>query len=87
MPTKIDQTRLCYSPMSKRIVLARFGERSGEVLETRDAMSEFLQTLVLFAFGDVKPEEGAEAVRKFGGGEEQFEIRMTRIADLKNPKN
>lgn len=67
------------APLSNRVVLARFGKVPNVALETRDAMNEFLQGLVEYAFGGEMPAEGEAAEVSFGGGKEQFELTLRRI--------
>jgi hypothetical protein len=67
------------APLSKRIVLARFGKDKDVALETRDAMNEFLQVLVQYAFdGGKLPSVGDEAEVCFGAGDEQFVLTIRR---------
>lgn len=68
------------SPLSNRIVLARFGKDTSVALETKDAMNEFLQALVQYAFDGSMPDNGATAEVSFGGGDEQFTLTLTRAA-------
>lgn len=69
-----------YSPLSERILFARFGRDKNVALETRDAMSEVLQVLVQYAYGDGKmPQVGDCTEVMFGGGNEQFKLTLERI--------
>lgn len=72
------KTGIRYSPLTKRILLARFGKDPHVALETKDAMNEFWQTLVQYAFDGVMPEPGQAAEVKFGGGDEQFTLTLRR---------
>lgn len=77
---KLTDTFIRYAPLSKRIVVARFGKDRDVALETRDAMNEFLQVLIQYAFDDGKlPSVGDEAEVKFGAGDEQFVLTVKRI--------
>jgi len=75
----LNKTRLCVAPLSSRIVLARFGKDQSVALETRDAMNEFLQCIVEYAFSGDMPDEGEVAEVNFGGGNEQFELTLRRV--------
>jgi len=71
-------TGIRYAPLSRRIVLARFGKDPHVALETKDAMSEFWKTLVQYAFDGETPKVGQTAEVSFGGGGEQFTLTVTR---------
>lgn len=66
------------SPLSNRIVLARFGKSPDVALESRDAMNEFLQALVQYAFDGKMPDEGEGITIDFEGGSEQFTAVIRR---------
>lgn len=72
------KTGIRYSPLTKRILLARFGKDPHVALETKDAMNEFWQTLVQYTFDGAVPEPGQAAEVKFGGGDEQFTLTLRR---------
>lgn len=69
-----------HAPLSDRIVLARFGKDPHVALETKDAMNEFWQALVSYAFGGKMPEPGSAMEIKFGGGREQFALTLRRLS-------
>lgn len=71
-------TGIRYSPLTRRILIARFGKDPHVALETRDAMNEFWQTLVQYAFDGTMPEVGQAAEVQFGGGDEQFTLTIKR---------
>lgn len=73
------KTSIRYAPLSRRIVLARFGKDPHVALETKDAMNEFWQTLVQFAYEGEMPEVGQIADVSFGGGDEQFALILKRV--------
>lgn len=77
----INDYAIRLAPLSKRIVLARFGKDKNVALETKDAMNEFLQVLVQYAFDDggKLPAIGDEAEVCFGAGNEQFVLTLKRI--------
>ena len=66
------------APFSNRVVLARMGKDPNVALETRDAMNDFFKALVLFAFEGRMPAEGEAVEVNFGGGDEQFTLKVTR---------
>lgn len=74
----LSKTRICVAPLSNRIVLGRFGKDQDVALETRDAMSEFWKALVQYAFDEKMPEKGQSVEVNFGGGDEQFTLRLGR---------
>lgn len=74
----LKNTSIKVAPLSNRIVLARFGKDPNVALETKDAMSEFLQALVQYAFVGKMPHSGEAAEIAFGGGDEQFTVKVTR---------
>lgn len=74
----LDKIGIRLAPLSKRIVLARFGKDPTLALDKRDAMNEFWQTLVQYAFDGKMPEAGQAAEVSFGGGDEQFVLRLER---------
>lgn len=80
MSDNIKNTSIRYAPLSKRIVLARFGKDKTLALETRNATNEFLQVLLQYAFDDGKmPDVGDEAEVTFGAGDEQFVLTVKRV--------
>ncbi len=68
-----------HAPLSNRIVLARFGKDPCVALDTKDAMNEFWQALVSYAFEMKMPAPGEGREISFGGGDEQFFLTITRI--------
>lgn len=76
----LQKTAIRVAPLSNRIVLARFGKDPNVALETRDAMNEFWQALVQYAFDGKMPEKGEAVEVSFGGGDEQFVLRLERKA-------
>lgn len=74
------KTFIRYSPLSRRIVLARYGKDAGVALETKDCVNDFLQVLLQYAFdcGTI-PQVGDEAEVKFGARDEQFVLTVKRI--------
>lgn len=76
----LSKIQIRVAPLSNRVVLARFGKDPNVALETRDAMNEFLQALTSYAFDGKMPEIGASTTLEYGGGNEQFEVRITRAA-------
>lgn len=76
----LSKTAIRVAPLSNRIVLARFGRDANAALETKDAMSEFWQALVQYAFDGKMPATGEGAEINFGGGDEQFTVLVTRTA-------
>lgn len=76
----LQKTAIRVAPLSNRIVLARFGKDQNVALETRDAMNEFWQALVQYAFDGKMPEKGAAVEVNFGGDDEQFVMRLERKA-------
>lgn len=81
----LGKTKICVSPLSNRIVLARFGKDPQLALETRDVMNEFLQAVVQYAFDGSMPAPGEKVEVNFGGGDEQFILRLERAASSKAP--
>lgn len=75
----LDKIGIRHAGLSSRIVLARFGKDPTTALDTRDAMSEFWQALVSFAFDGRLPGVGEEAEVNFGGGDEQFGLVLRRL--------
>jgi hypothetical protein len=59
-----------FSPLSERVLLARFGKDPDVALETRDVMNEFLHVLVQLV--------GEGNTLDFGGGDEQFTVTLVR---------
>lgn len=76
----LDNVGIRVAPLSKRIVLARFGKDKNIALETRDVGSEFWQALCTLAFDGKLPERGASQEIEFGGGDEWFVMRLERKA-------
>lgn len=74
----LEKTGIRVAPLSSRIVLARFGKDPNVALETKDAMSEFWQALVQYSFDGKMPAVGEYAEVNFGGGDEQFTIKISR---------
>lgn len=74
----LDRVAIRVAPLSNRIVLARFGKDQTVALETKDAMSEVLQAVVQYAFDGKMPEKGEKMEVSFGGGDEQFILRVER---------
>ncbi|MFG1270789.1 hypothetical protein V5F40_22825 [Xanthobacter sp. DSM 14520] len=75
----LQKTRLAHTALGGRVVLARFGADPNVALETRDAQSEFFQTVVSFAFDGKLPAPGAAAEVSFGGSDEQFVMSIRRL--------
>lgn len=75
----MQDIRIVHSPLSDRVLLARFGKDKHTALETRDAMSEFWQTLCSYMFDGKMPAPGEESEVSFGGGDEQFVVRVRRV--------
>lgn len=71
------------APISNRIVLARFGKDQNVALETKDAMNEFLQALVQYAFDGRMPDKGDSVAVSFGGGDEHFTLKVTRTRTIR----
>lgn len=76
--TNINKIGIRVAPLSNRIVVARFGKDPYVALEKRDAMSEFWQALVQYAFDGKMPDKGEGVEVSFGGGDEQFVARIER---------
>lgn len=76
----LSKVGIRHAPLSDRIVLARFGKDPSVALETRDAMNEFLQAIVSYAFDHKKPDVGGTAEFSFGGGDEQFVCTVRRLS-------
>lgn len=74
----LSKIAIRHAPLSDRIVLARFGKDPEVALETRDAMNEFLQAVVSYAFDGNMPEPGEAKEVSFGGGDEQFVLTVKR---------
>lgn len=74
----LEKVAIRHATLSDRIVLARFGKDPQVALETRDAMSEFLQALVSYAFSGNLPAPGELRQVEFGGGDEQFTVTIGR---------
>ena len=85
--SKFTETRIRYAPISQRIVLARFGKNPNVALETMDAMNDFLQTLVQYAFEGRMPAAGEAIEVRFGGGDEQFTMVLSRRSALSGDAN
>lgn len=77
--TPIRRVQIRHALLSNRIVLARFGKDATCALETRDAMDEFWKALVSYAFDGAVPTPGSVAKVDFGGGDEQFQVQITRM--------
>lgn len=75
----IEKVGIRVSPLSKKILLARFGKDPDVALETKDASNEFWQSLVQFSFDGNMPEKGEAIEITFGGGDEQFSMRLERV--------
>lgn len=75
----ITNVGIRFSPLTQRILLARFGRDKDTALETRDGMNEFLQVLVQYAFDGEKPAKGDAVEVRFGGGDEQFVMSLKRL--------
>lgn len=76
----LAKTHIRYSPLSKRILLARFGKDVNVALETRDCVNDFLQVLIQYAFDSgTIPQIGDEAEVKFGARDEQFVLTVKRL--------
>lgn len=66
----LNKIGLRFSPLSERVLIARFGKDPEVALETRDGMNEFLHVLVQFI--------GEGNAVDFGGGDEQFTVTLKR---------
>ena len=75
----LNNIALRVAPLSGRVVLSRFGKDPNVALETRDAQSEFLQTIVAYLADGEMPEIGAKFDLFFGAGDEQFLLTLQRI--------
>lgn len=75
----LHKVQIRHAPLSNRIVLARFGKDPTVALETRDAMDEFLKAIVSYVFGHKVPDEGHGGEIIFGGGDEQYTLKLTRL--------
>lgn len=80
MGAKLNTVAIRHAVLSNRIVLARFGKDPTLALDTRDAMNDFWQTLVSYAFDGKMPAPGEAVEIKFGGGDEQFVLTVRRAA-------
>lgn len=78
----LEKIAIRHAPLSNRVVLARFGKDPQVALETKDAMSDFLQTLVSYAFDGNLPAPGEAREIDFGGGDEQFTVTIRRKGKL-----
>lgn len=74
----LHKIELRFSPLSKRVVLARFGKDRTVALDKRDAMNDFLQALCSYAFDGEMPPAGGKAEFRFGAGDEQFVCTLQR---------
>lgn len=74
----LENIHLKMTALGQRVVIARTGKRKDVALEQKDVMSEFLQTIVQYAFNGRMPEPGEAVEVDFGGGNEQFLLRLTR---------
>ena len=83
----LDRISIKVAPISNRIVLARFGKDPNVALETKDAMNDFLQALVQYAFEGKMPAKSEAVEMSFGGGDEQFTLRITRTPPPAERKN
>jgi hypothetical protein len=81
----LHNTKICVSPLSNRIVLARFGKDPNVALESRDAMNEFLQAIAQYAFDGEMPAPGEKVEVRFGGGDEQFILHVERVSFSQAP--
>ncbi|KEA07460.1 hypothetical protein [Rhizobium rhizogenes] len=75
----LDKVSIRHAAISNTIVLARFGKDKSVALDTRDAMNEFWQALTSYTFDGKMPEKGSAVEVRFGGGDEQFVMRLERI--------
>lgn len=80
--TNLSKIQIRHAAISGRIVLARFGQSPEVALETRDAMNEFWQAVVSYAFDAKMPEVGEASEVTFGGGDEQFTMTVRRVPSL-----
>lgn len=86
--SNLSKVALRHTALGNRIVLARFGKDPHVALDTRDAMNDFFQTAVSYAFDGKMPEPGASAEISFGGGNEQFVMTISRTSqDKGEPSN
>lgn len=75
----LSKVGIRHAPLSDRIVLARFGKDANVALESRDAMDDFLQTIISYAFKGEMPEPGNAMEITFGAGDEQFSMVVKRL--------
>lgn len=80
----INRVAIRHALLSNRIVLARFGKNPDVALETRDAMNDFWQALVSYAFDGKLPEPDAAVKIDFGGGDEQFTLTVRRKRETRH---
>lgn len=76
--TKLDNISLRLAPLSNRMVMARFGKDKEVALDTKDVTSDVLQLITQYMFGSM-PDVGQAMELQFGGGSEQFVMKITRI--------
>ena len=69
--SKLDNVSLRVTPFGRRVVLARMSAKDPRLaLETKDVMSDFWHALVEFV--------GVGNEVQFGGGDEQFVVRLMK---------
>jgi hypothetical protein len=76
----LEKVSIRHAAISNAIVLARFGKDKEVAIETRVATSEFWQALASYTFDGKMPEKGSAVEVRFGSGDEQFVMRLERIA-------
>lgn len=67
------------SPLTNRIVIARFGKDPELALDTRNAENEFFHALCSYVLDHEVPFPGKGGVVQFGGGDEQFTATVRRF--------
>jgi len=74
--SELKNVGLRFSPLSERVLIARFGKDPNVALETKDGMNDFLQVLVQFI--------GVGNEVSFGGGDEQFIVSLKRAEEARS---
>jgi hypothetical protein len=77
--SNLDRIAICHSIPENSIVVARVGKDPTVVLETRDAMEEFLLALVSYGFDGELPPVGESVAFNFGGNEYHFIVSLSRV--------
>jgi len=79
--TDLNKIKIVHSPLTDRMLIARFGKDETTALDTRDAMNDVWQALVSYCFEDKIPAKGDKVEVSFGGGDEQFILTLERKGD------